>query len=172
MKIIERKLGNTGLAMIGEVLLLGDTYDRDQLWFPWISAILKFDPVVVKRRFKSKSSPSAMKREIAKPYYKSSQTRLWHHYYMRDEHQHTIPFDEHKRLSNDEYTSLRAAKYPCWEIDPASKVENPFRFILSRNVEGSDEWLLDQTRGRYHRSDYTVDFQFKSDYAMAKLRFL
>lgn len=163
------------LHVVGDVMVLKQVYDRDQLWLPLGDTIL----------FKAEPSPTPPI-PYARHNFKdrtyvaiSDQARMM---YPRDNSiyakQYVLPFAEHKRVNNGALKALKKHHFPLWDKRPNANSKQVMDDLFSLNLDRTHErfdieaWCNENLRGRYYlRSDRVIYFELEFDALMAKMYF-
>lgn len=157
---------HTIIGVVGDVIVLHQKYDPDQLWFEFMrGTIMRESPNDYYREKKGPHEPHTVRRLAARPAYVPPACKHLYSYIGFPE-QMLLPFREGRLTSDAEWNRVKA----FWDRDDCGK---HYRLIGPTWAVKSGvfhEWLDENVAGRYYRENISIVFERYADFLFAKLR--
>lgn len=159
------------IIISGSVYIVGDppiilknSYDFAQLWFDFMRG------TVFKKNIEEDSPPPVKKKNNTYVYIEDIYRKL----YSTDgsyANQLVLPFIEGKRITNSEFTKMKADGFRAWDKD--SKGDIYGLNIETPETRGNiEEWCKNNCKRRFYvTSNKKIFFQDENDFIIARLRF-
>ncbi len=162
---------NASVQVIGiEPITLHDDYDNNQLWLPFIHAMIIHTGSKVEETQQQKNIASTIRQRASRTYVTIPNVDRVLFLPERGVAQLPLPFPGWRRIGKGIWKRFyAAARYPGWDLSHDGK---PLTFAFDPLQQAEvEEYMDDNCRGRYSFKKGRVYIELKTDYVVAKIAY-
>jgi hypothetical protein len=157
--------------LVGAEPMILSTYDRNQLWLPFMIGAIFTADVVEPVRIAADHNKRNAGRDRRHTHVPNEAPHYYRKPYLYEKGvpQYVLPFGEFKRLSNSQFKDFADAGYPTWDRNPETAM--PYRIHIRDRPFDPAQWCEENFDGRFHCSTRVITVEREMDAIRAKLLF-